>query len=235
VSDRDEASPDPSAAGKRDTEPSPIAHEPRAPILVALLVAMGLPFLMPADYSPGAQWLLPLVEVALLVAAVSVDPGGADRRSGHLRRLRIGLVMIIAFGAAWATSWLAVDLVQGENVTDSAGELLTAGSLVWLYLVIAFGFVYWELDSGGPGRRARRETRYPDLAFPQHLNPDVAPPGWRPLFVDYLYLGFTDAIAFSPTDVMPLAHWAKLAMGIESGASLVILGLVIARAVNILT
>jgi hypothetical protein len=153
---------------------------------------------------------------------------------GTLRRLRIGLVVIIAFGAAWATSWLAIDLVRGENVTDSAGELLAAGSLVWLYLVIAFGFVYWELDSGGPGRRARREPRYPDLAFPQHLNPSVAPPGWRPLFVDYLYLGFTDAIAFSPTDVMPLAHWAKLAMALESGASLVILGLVIARAVNIL-
>jgi hypothetical protein len=234
VSDPDDAAArDLSGAGERDNRPS-ITHESRAPILVALLVAMGLPFLMPADYSPGTQWLLPLVEGALLVAALSVDPGGVDRRSGRLRRLRIGLVMIIAFGAAWATSWLAVDLVQGENVTDSAGELLAAGSLVWLYLVIAFGFVYWELDSGGPGRRARRETLYPDLAFPQHLNPDVAPPGWRPLFVDYLYLGLTDAIAFSPTDVMPLAHWAKLAMGIESGASLVILGLVIARAVNIL-
>jgi len=211
-----------------------MTHESRGPILAALLVAMALPFLMPADYSPGARWLLPLVEGALLVAAISVDPGGIDRRSGHMRRLRIGIVMIIAFGAAWATSWLAVDLVRGENVTDSAGELLAAGSLVFLYLVIAFGFVYWELDSGGPGRRARLVPRYPDLAFPQHLNPDVAPPGWRPLFVDYLYLGFTDALAFSPTDVMPLAHWAKLAMGIESSASLVILGLVIARAVNIL-
>jgi hypothetical protein len=189
---------------------------------------------MPANYSPGARWLLPLVEGALLVATLSVDPSGIDRRSGHLRRLRIGLVMIIAFGAAWATSWLAVDLVRGENVTDSAGELLAAGSLVWLYLVIAFGFLYWELDGGGPGRRARRAARYPDLAFPQHMNPDVAPPGWRPVFVDYLYLGFTNAMAFSPTDVMPLAHWAKLTMGLESGASLVILGLVIARAVNIL-
>jgi hypothetical protein len=234
VSDPDDVARDPSGAGRRDTRSSTIAHESRAPILVALLVAMALPFLMPVDYSPGGQWLLPLVEGALLVAALSVDPGGADRRSGHLRRLRIGLVVIIAFGAAWATSWLAIDLVRGENVTDSAGELLAAGSLVWLYLVIAFGFVYWELDSGGPGRRARREPRYPDLAFPQHLNPSVAPPGWCPLFVDYLYRGFTDAIAFSPTDVMPLAHWAKLAIALESGASLVILGLVIARAVNIL-
>lgn len=234
MSDPEDLDRDLSGAGHGDTRPSLVVHESRAPILVALLVAMALPFLMPANYSPGARWLLPLVEGALLVAALSVDPGGVDRRSGHIRRLRIAMVMIIAFGAAWATSWLAVDLVQGENVTDSAGELLAAGSLVWIDLVIAFAFVYWELDGGGPGRRSRRAPRYPDLAFPQHLNPDVAPPGWRPVFVDYLYLGLTNAIAFSPTDVMPLAHWAKLTMGLESGASLVILGLVIARAVNIL-
>jgi hypothetical protein len=233
VSDPDELARDLSGDGG-DVRPAFVRREPRAPILAALLVAMGLPFLMPASYSPGAKWLLPLVEGALLVAAVSADPGGIDRRSGHLRRVRIAVIMIIAFGAAWATSWLAVDLLRGENITDSAGELLSAGSLVWIYLVIAFGFLYWELDSGGPGRRARQAPRYPDLAFPQHMNPDVAPPGWRPLFVDHLYLGFTNAIAFSPTDVMPLAHWAKLTMAVESGASLVILGLVIARAVNIL-
>jgi hypothetical protein len=234
LSDPDERARDLSGAGRRDVRPALVGHESRAPVLAALLVALALPFLMPAEYSPGARWLLPLVEGALLVAALSVDPGGIDRRSIHVRRVRVAMIVIIVFGAAWATSWLAVDLVQGENVTDSAGDLLAAGSLVWIDLVIAFGFLYWELDSGGPGRRARGAARYPDLAFPQHLNPDVAPPGWRPVFVDYLYLGYTNAIAFSPTDVMPLAHWAKLAMGIESGASLVILGLVIARAVNIL-
>jgi hypothetical protein len=235
VSDRDDLARDLSGAGGGDVRATLVRREPRVPILAALLVAMALPFLMPADYSPGARWLLPLVEGALLVAALSVDPGGIDRRSVHLRRIRIAVVVIIVSGAAWATSWLVVDLVQGQNVTDSAGELLAAGSLVWIDLVIAFGFLYWELDGGGPGRRARRTPRYPDLAFPQHMNPDVAPPGWRPVFVDYLYLGFTNAIAFSPTDVMPLAHWAKLTMGLESGASLVILGLVIARAVNILS
>ena len=61
----------------------------------------------------------------------------------------------------------------------------------------------------------------------------MRPPGWRPTFVDYLYLAVTNGLAFSPTDVMPLAHWAKLAMGIQSIASLSLIGLVIARAVNI--
>ncbi|MEX1006686.1 MAG: hypothetical protein WD271_02450 [Acidimicrobiia bacterium] len=117
---------------------------------------------------------------------------------------------------------------------ESAKELLTAGALVWTDLIIVFGFLYWELDGGGPGERAHESSRLPDLAFPQQLNPAIAPPGWRPVFVDYLYLGLTNALAFSPTDAMPLAHWAKLAMGLESVTSLVILGLVIVRAVNVL-
>jgi hypothetical protein len=86
---------------------------------------------------------------------------------------------------------------------------------------------------GGPGERAHTDRRFPDLAFPQDLNPAVARPGWYPVFVDYLYLGLTNNLAFSPTDVMPLARWAKLAMGLQSVVSLLILGLVIARAVNI--
>jgi hypothetical protein len=80
-----------------------------------------------------------------------------------------------------------------------------------------------------------RLRRHPDLAFPPQLNPAIAPPEWRPQFIDYLYLGFTNATAFSPTDVMPIAPWAKIAMTVQSIISIAILGLVIARAVNVLT
>ena len=86
---------------------------------------------------------------------------------------------------------------------------------------------------GGPGERAHVERQYPDLAFPQDMNPNISPPGWHPSFIDYLYLGLTNNLAFSPTDVMPLKHWAKMAMGLQSVASLLVIGLVIARAVNI--
>ena len=87
---------------------------------------------------------------------------------------------------------------------------------------------------GGPEARVSAPPEFPDLAFPEQLNPKIAPPGWRPEFFDYLYLGFTNATAFSPTDVMPQARWAKLAMAVEAAGSLAVLGLVIARAVNIL-
>ena len=147
----------------------------------------------------------------------------------------MALIIVLVTGAAVATSRLVTAILGRSGGTDSATELLWAGGLIWLYLVVAFGFLYWELDSGGPGEHAHVERAHPDLLFPQQAIPEVAPPGWRPLFVDYLYLGFSSAIAFSPTDTMPLARWAKAAMAIEAAASIVIIGLVIARAVNILS
>jgi uncharacterized membrane protein len=162
------------------------------------------------------------------------DPGRIDRRSTAVRACSIALVAILAIGAAVATVRLVVDLIRGGPETNSPGQLLRVGSLVWVYVIITFSFLYWELDGGGPEARARSAPEYVDLAFPEHLNPRVARPEWRPEFFDYLYLGFTDATAFSPTDVMPMARWAKLAMALQALACLIILGLVIARAVNIL-
>jgi hypothetical protein len=95
--------------------------------------------------------------------------------------------------------------------------------------------LYWELADGGPARRDGGEPPYPDFAFPQQMSPEVAPPGWRPAFVDYLYIGITNGLAFSPTDAMPLATWAKLTMAAQAFLSFVVLGLVVARAVNVFT
>jgi hypothetical protein len=100
--------------------------------------------------------------------------------------------------------------------------------------VIAFGLWYWEFDRGGPVRRAEGTVQHPDLMFPQMVSPELAPSDWEPYFVDYLYMSFTNATAFSPTDVMPLRPWNKIAMMAQSTISLVLLGLVIARAVNVL-
>ena len=123
---------------------------------------------------------------------------------------------------------------EGGPETKDPNDLLSVGFGVWLYAIIAFAFFYWILDGGGPDARLWAPPEFPDLAFPEQLNPNVAPPGWRPEFFDYLYLGFTNATAFSPTDVMPLARWAKAAMTVQAIVSLAVLGLVIARVVNIL-
>jgi hypothetical protein len=96
-----------------------------------------------------------------------------------------------------------------------------------------FGLLYWLLDSGGPYARYVGERPYLDFAFTQQMSPELAPPGWRPHYVDYFILGLTTSTAFSPTDVMPLARWAKLTMALQSLISLTVVGLVIARAVNV--
>jgi hypothetical protein len=170
----------------------------------------------------------------LLVAVIIGDPGRIDRRTRLLRAISIALVFVLVFGTLWATGQLIDDLIHGGPETNSASDLLEAGAVVWASNNIAFALLYWELDGGGAAARAHHADDHLDLAFPQQLNPQVASQNWQPRFIDYLYLGFTNATAFSPTDVMPLVPWAKIAMAVQSVISLAILGLVIARAVNVL-
>jgi hypothetical protein len=210
-----------------------VVGESRWPMAAAVLAAAVLTVLLPDEVRPGPHWLLPVIEFALLVALIVGDPGKIDRRSNGLRLVSIALVGVLVFGALWSTVQLVDELVHGGSLTDSASELLEAGAVVWLSNNIAFALLYWQLDGGGPAVRAHRAPVHPDLAFPQQLKPDLAQPDWRPRFIDYLYLGFTNATALSPTDVMPLAPWAKATMAFQSVISLAILGLVVARAVNV--
>jgi hypothetical protein len=201
----------------------------------AVLAAMVLTVVLPDAVRAGPSWVLPLIEGVLLVAVIVGDPGKIDRRSRLLRSLSIVLVGVLVFGALWSTVQLVDDLIHGGPETNSASELLEAGSVVWTSNIIAFALLYWELDGGGAAARAHELPVDVDLAFPQQLNPEIAPPDWRPRFIDYLYLAYTNATAFSPTDAMPLVPWAKITMAVQSLISLVILGLVIARAVNVFT
>ncbi|MEU0394569.1 hypothetical protein ABZ208_17675 [Streptomyces sp. NPDC006208] len=218
-----------------EPEPHPAAHgEARWPMAGAVVAAMLLTLLMPDDLRLGPRWLLPLGEGLLLVTLIAGDPGRISRRSAALRAVSIALVGVLALSAIWSTVRLLDDLVHGGAETNSAASLLQAGGVVWVSTVLAFSLLYFELDSGGAAARAHHMPTTPELAFPQQLNPDLNAEQWRPRFIDYLYLGLTNSTAFSPTDVMPLAPWAKIAMAVQSLVSLLILGLVIARAVNVL-
>jgi uncharacterized membrane protein len=211
--------------------------ESRWPPLAAIVVFMGLNIAvriwLPAEGAVRVPWLLPAVEAALLVVLVTGNPSGVVERR-RMRRIALGLVCLLVLAALWATAFLVADLIRGKGVANDASELLASGAIVFLGNNLAFALLYWLVDGGGPVARLRRR-RPVDFAFPQHLSPEVAPPGWRPVFFDYLYLGFTNSTAFSPTDVMPLTHRAKLAMVVQSTLSLVLFGLVVARAVNAFT
>jgi hypothetical protein len=211
-----------------------VVAESRWPMVVALLVTLVLTLLLPDAMRLGPRFLIPAIEIGLLIAMVIGDPGKIDRTNRWLRWLSLSLVTVLIAQALWATGRLVYVLIEGTNpAVNDAYDLLAVGGIVWATNNIAFAFLYWDLDSGGSAARAHHLPQYPDFAFPQQLSPEVAPPDWRPKFVDYLYLGFTNATAFSPTDAMPLAPWAKIAMTIQSILSLAILGLVIARAVNV--
>src|SRR5262245_30110427 len=207
--------------------------ERRWPMALAVILAIALTFVVPDSLRHGPDWFIPAIEGFLLGVLLIADPGRIDRRSKQLRGLSIGLVGVLLLTSLSFTVQLVSDLITGGPETNSAGELLRAGTGVWVGTNIAFALLYWELDGGGSAARFHGELTHPDLGFPQQLNARLGWEDWRPRFVDYFYLGFTNALAFSPTDVMPLVPWAKLAMMAQSLLSLAVLSLVIARAVNI--
>jgi hypothetical protein len=208
---------------------------PALAVLVFVVLNAGVRLWLSAERVLTLPWLAPSIELVLLGVLVASDPLGVDRRARWLRRVSIGLVLLLVGAALWATLTLTDHLINGSAQTNSAGYLLASGALVLVGNNLAFALLYWEFDSGGPLARREGRIRHPEFAFPQQINPDLAPPGWCPIFVDYLYLGFTNSTAFSPTDVMPLVPWAKSAMAVQATVSLVVIGLVVARAVNVLT
>ncbi len=233
-----EVEPGAEGPGGEGTEPLALG-EPRWPIALALCFLLGITVLfdivLPHRQTAGTPWLMPVIGVALLVVLMAAEPGSSSARALWLRRIAIVLLLTLATAAVYLTCVLAVELIGGENVAASADELLGAGTLIWLGNNVVFALLYWQFDSGGARARTRHPRAHPDFAFPQHQNPELSQPGWRPMFVDYLYLGLTNATAFSPTDVMPLARWAKLTMALQSLVSLVVFALVIATAVNVLS
>ncbi len=135
----------------------------------AVLAAIVLTILLPDEVQLGPQWLLPLLEGVLLVAVVAGDPVTISRRSRELRALSIVLVSVLVLGALWATVQLIGDLIHGGPETNSATDLLEAGTIVWVSNNIAFALLYWELDGGGAAARAHHLPTHVDLAFPQQL------------------------------------------------------------------
>jgi uncharacterized membrane protein len=212
--------------------------ESRWPPVIALLVYMALNIVvrvwLPDEAAVRLPWLVPAAEGLLLAVLVFGDPSRLARRGPWVRRVVLTIVVILVLAALWVTTLLVYDLVKGIGVTQDAGELLAAGALVWLGNNLTFALLYWLIDSGGPIARAHNPEPV-DFAFTQQMSPELAPPGWRPVFLDYLHLGFTNATAFSPTDVMPLTHRAKYTMLVQSTVALALFGLIVARAVNAFT
>jgi uncharacterized membrane protein len=212
--------------------PPPPSSEPLWPALATVLAAIVLQLTLPARLTVGPTWLLPALEGLLLGGLFLATPKQLERE--HPRRRRAAIAMVAFVSAANAYSLIELSNHLLKHLPANGRQLVISGILIWLTNFLIFGLWYWELDRGGPGRRAAGHDGPPDFLFPQMSDDRIEPRNWRPKFLDYLYVSLTNATAFSPTDTMPLTPWAKILMGIQSVLSLLVIGLIVSRAVNIL-
>jgi hypothetical protein len=206
------------------------------PAALAALFAVFLYISLPDVFIRGPVWILPTVIVLVLIPLL-VDSWKRDKHEKPWHRaLAISLIAVLNIYNISALIILIQILTTPHSTVPIHGEeLLLVAAQIWLTNIIIFGLWYWELDRGGPAKRARKFQHTPDFLFPQMATPIIARMSWTPQFLDYLYLSFTNATAFSPTDTLPLTKWAKILMMIQSLVSLITVALIAARAVNILS
>ena len=214
--------------------PPPPASEPFWPAQLTIVAAIVLQVALPERLTVGPSWLVPAMEGVLLVGMFVVTPNQVEDEHPRRRRVALGLTAIVSAANIYSLGALTHYLLHSKLGSGGGRELIVAGTLIWLTNFLIFGLWYWEMDRGGPGRRAAGRDRAPDFLFPQMSDDRIEPAGWRPKFIDYLYVSLTNATAFSPTDTMPLSPLAKSTMGIQALVSLVTIGLIVSRAVNIL-
>ncbi len=222
---------------------SGVKDEPRWHAMIAVILALALYMRLPPKLTFGPVWMAPLLIAGLLVPLVLI---GSRRRalSAFVRYGSIALIAILNVLNVTSVVFLINDLVNAKaphhNIT--AQGLLSSGALIWATNVIVFALWFWEFDSDGPDARGKfasaRDFTGADFLWPQmSMDPQrlaCVDRAWKPRLIDYIYLSFTNALAVSPTDVMPLSRWAKVLMLVESLISFATVGLILARSVNIL-
>jgi uncharacterized membrane protein len=208
-------------------------HEPVWHVQLAVLVAIVLQISLPDKYLLGSHYLLASAEFLLLIALSVTTPKEKVFESFGRRLSALLLIAITGLANGFALITVANKLLQSGQIANGRELILTAIN-IFVTNVIIFGLLYWEMDGGGPGRRAQTAKHDQDFMFPQDQNENYKHPRWRPTFADYVYLSSTNSMAFSPTDTMPLSRRAKLLMLGQATLSIVTVALVAARAVNIL-
>ena len=188
---------------------------------------------------PGHVTALPVWVSYLAALAVLVPMAVVALTARNTLWLGIERTIIILLASAYVANTIAeladmIGVITLHPSGNNAFSLLSSSVAIWVANVLMFSLLYWQIDRGGPHARASKSSAKPDWVFPQPATPEDLPPDWRPLFLDYLYLGYNTATAFSPTDALPLTRRAKMLMMIESTISLLTMVIIVARAINII-
>jgi len=210
-------------------------HTRRWPASLAVVAVLILQLVVPTQINVLPQWLMPALGALLLLPLVWMNPFHLRRDEPWLRWVELVLVAILVLVNALYLGGLIYFLNHGA--ANDGGVLVKGAVVIWVTNVVAFAVWYWEIDRGGPFARApehKRESERADLLFPQMTVDLPGWKGWLPGFTDYLYVSFTNATAFSPTDTLPMSARLKTLMGIQSAIALLTIAVIAARAVNVL-
>jgi hypothetical protein len=211
-----------------------IPHESRWPPALAILAVLVMLTVLPGHIHVLPVWVVRLFALSVLGSMLAVG-----LTTGNTLWLSIERTIIIVIAGTYVANTIVeladlIGVVTLDPSVANAFSLLSSSVAIWVANVLTFSLLYWEIDRGGPYARASKSSAKPDWVFPQPATPEDLPPDWRPLFLDYLYLGYNTATAFSPTDALPLTHRAKMLMMIESTISLLTMVIVLSRAINII-
>lgn len=205
--------------------------EPRWPASLALLTCVALYVVLPDRLVIGPRWVVPAL-IILVLMSLSTRRHRHPDEPPRVRHLTLGLITLVTL-ANVTSMVLLVQRLLNTSVSQGRALIYSAVS-VWLTNIIVYGVWFWEVDRGGPTRRAAGLKLVYDLQFPQMENPQLAPAEWEPRFTDYLYTSFANGTSFAPADAMPLSRRMKVLFVSESMVSFVTVAVVAARAVNIL-
>jgi len=211
-----------------------ISHESRWPAALAIVIVIVVLAALPGHVHVLPAWVSYLVGVAILTPMIGVALTRGKTLWLHVERTMIMLAAGLYVVNVTAELADMIGIVTLHPASANAFSLLSSTVAIWMVNILTFSLLYWQIDRGGPYARACRLKVRPDWVFPPPPSPEDLPPGWRPLFLDYLFLGYNTATAFSPTDAAPLTRRAKMLMMIESTVSLLTMVVVLSRAINVI-
>jgi len=211
-----------------------IRDESRWPPALTILFVLFLMVTLPGHVTALPVWISYLAVVAVLLPMAAVGLTGGSTLWLGIERTVIILLATVYVGNTIAELADLIGAIALHPSGQNAFSLLSSSVAIWVANVLTFSLLYWQVDRGGPYARASNLSAKPDWAFPQPATPEDLPPDWRPLFLDYLYLGYNTATAFSPTDALPLTRRAKMLMMIESTISLLTMVIILSHAINII-